>query len=334
MTRVSDLGEKNLIDRLVSLVNVEVDEHLARYDDVFYLKSKGTCNLVLHADMLVGKTDIPPGMEPYQVGRKVIIQNVSDFIVKGVVPRGMIVSMALPSTMDLQYFDALIAGIGDTAKKYDIKYIGGDLNEANDLIIDITIIGFHEDVLVPRKGIHPRCVVAATGLFGYTAAGLYLTLNGLATSSNPKFKPFIDAVLRPGLNFDAILGIARQAGVVASIDSSDGLSASLHDLMAVNKHGFLINSLPVDEMVTEFAIEHNLRVEDLLFNGGEEFHAIFVIDETCWDAVRTFAKKAGYYLEQIGHVVEEKKVLFQGIGSREKIEIKKRGYEHLTPRVP
>jgi thiamine-monophosphate kinase len=334
MTRVSDLGEKKLIERLVSIVDIETEDILARYDDVFYLKSPGKSNLVLHADMLVGKTDVPPGMEPYQVGKKVIIQNVSDFIVKGIVPKGMIVSMALPGTMYVEDFDALMKGIGDTAKKYSIKYIGGDLNEADDLVIDVTLVGFHDDVIVPRKGIKPGHVVATTGAFGFTSAGLHLALNGLVENSKEKYKSVIDAVFKPSLNFDAILGIARQPGVVASIDSSDGLSACFFDLMDVNDHGFLIETLPVEPLIQEFALEYHLPLEDLLFNGGEEFHAVFVIDDKRWDDIHEFARQAGYYLEKIGHVVGEKKLLYQSPESRKKKEIKKRGFEHFSPRAP
>ncbi len=334
MTRVSDLGEKKLIERLVSMVDIETEDILARYDDVFYLKSPGNTNLVLHADMLVGKTDVPPGMEPYEVGRKAVIQNVSDFIVKGVVPRGMIVSMALPGAMHIEEFDALMKGIGDTAKKYGIKYIGGDLNEADDLVIDITLVGFHDNVIVPRKGIKPGHVIATTGAFGSTSAGLHLVLNGLAEDSKARYRSFLDAVLKPRLDFDAVLGIARQPGVVASIDSSDGLSASLFDLMDVNDHGFLLDTLPVESLVQEFALEYQLPVDDLLFNGGEEFHAIFVIDDARWEAIHEFARQAGYYLEKIGHVVGEKKLLYQDPGSKKRKEIKKRGFEHFSPCAP
>ncbi len=334
MTRVSDLGEKKLIDRLVSMVDIETEDVLAKYDDVFYLKSPGNSNLVLHADMLVGKTDVPLGMEPFEVGRKVVIQNVSDFIVKGVVPRGMIVSMALPGAMHIEEFDALIKGIGSTSKKYGIKYIGGDLNEADDLVIDITLVGFHDNVIIPRKGIKPGHVVATTGVFGFTAAGLHLVLNGLAENSKEKYRPVLDAVLKPRLDFDAILGIARQPGVVASIDSSDGLSASLFDLMDVNDHGFMIDTLPVESIIQEFALEYQFPIDDLLFNGGEEFHAIFVIDVTRWNEIYAFARQAGYYLEKIGNVIGEKKLFYQGPESKKKREIKKAGFEHFIPRVP
>ena len=331
MTRVTDLGEKKLIERLVSLVDIETEDVLARYDDVFYMKSPKKSNIVLHADMLVGKTDVPPGMEHYQVGRKVIIQNVSDFIVKGVVPSGMIVSMALPGTMLVEEFDALMQGIGDTAKGFGIKYIGGDLNEADDLVIDITLVGFHDNVIIPRKGIKPGQVIVTTGAFGFTSAGLHLALNGLVGKSKEKYRPVIDAVYKPSLNYKAILNIARQPGVIASIDSSDGLAACFFDLMDVNEYGFLIDTLPVEPIIQEFALEYNLPVDDLLFNGGEEFHAIFVVDDKRFDEIDFFARKAGYYVQKIGRVIEEKKLLYQERGLKGKKEIKKRGFEHFSP---
>nr|MDO8085739.1 thiamine-phosphate kinase [Candidatus Sigynarchaeum springense]MDO8119286.1 thiamine-phosphate kinase [Candidatus Sigynarchaeota archaeon] len=330
MTRVNDLGEKKLIERLASLVDIETADILARHDDVFYLKSPGNSNLVLHADMLVGRTDVPPGMEHYYIGRKAVIQNVSDFIVKGVVPTGMIVSLALPGHMYIEQFDALMKGIGDTAKQYNIKYLGGDINEADDLIIDITLVGFHDDVIVPRKGIKPGQVIATTGVFGFTSAGLHLTLNGLASNRMDKYRPVLDAVLKPCLNYEAILGIARQPGIVASIDSSDGLSACLFDLMDVNDYGFLIDTLPVESIINEFAFEYGLSLDDLLFNGGEEFHAIFVIESKRWDKVHDFARQRGYYLEKIGVVIDEKKIQYQGSGSYKRREIRKPGFEHLS----
>ncbi|MEX2682501.1 MAG: thiamine-monophosphate kinase [Candidatus Sigynarchaeota archaeon] len=332
MTRVNDLGEKKLIERLASLVDIETDDILARYDDVFYLRSPGNSNIVLHADMLVGKTDVPPGMEHYHIGRKAVIQNVSDFIVKGIVPNGMIVSLALPGNMFVEEFDAVMKGIGDTAKQYGIKYLGGDINEADDLIIDITLIGFHDDVIVPRKGIKAGQVIATSGVFGFTSAGLHLTLNGLASQSKAKYKPVLDAVLKPCLNYDAILGIARQPGVVASIDSSDGLSACLFNLMDVNNYGFLIDTLPVEPIIKEFALEYGLPLDDLLFYGGEEFHAVFIIESKSWEQIHNFAKRSGYYLEKIGVVINEKKIQYQGSDLKEKRDIIKRGFEHLSPR--
>jgi thiamine-monophosphate kinase len=262
-----------------------------------------------------------------------VIQNASDLIVKGVIPRGMIVSLALPGQMDVQYFDAFIKGIGDTAVKYGIKYIGGDLNEADDLIIDITMIGFHETVLIPRKGIVPGNIVATTGPFGYTTAGLYLVLKEIESKKEANYKPLVDSVLKPTLAYDTILHVAHQPGVIASIDSSDGLSASLHDLMDVNDTGFTIDSLPLDPVIETFSEEFGIPISDLLFFGGEEYHAIFIIDTNAWQKIKQFANKSGYYLEKIGKATDTRKIVYKRKNGEEK-EILKRGFEHFNFPIP
>ncbi|HME54662.1 MAG TPA: thiamine-phosphate kinase [Candidatus Lokiarchaeia archaeon] len=333
MKRVKDLAEKKLIERLNGLVTISTNDLLAKYDDVFYLESRGRSNVVVHADMLIGKTDIPAVMDYYHVGVKAVIMNVSDLIVKGVVPRGMVVSLGIPGNMFLKNFDKLIQGIGQTSQNYGIQYLGGDLNEADDVIVDIMMIGFHEEALVPRKGIKPSNIVATTGEFGFTTSGLHLVLNGLEKDADVKYQPCLDAVLRPTLNYDAILNIARKQGVVASIDSSDGLASSLLDLMDVNECGFLIDSMKPNPILEEFSTEYHVSVPDLLFNGGEEYHAIFIIDDQKWPEIKADASKNNFYLQKIGHVIQEKKVLFKEHGSKELKEITKRGYEHFSPHV-
>lgn len=328
--RVKDLAEKKLIERLNGIATISTNDLLAKYDDVFYLASRGNSNVVVHADMLVGKTDIPTIMEYYHVGVKAVIMNVSDLIVKGVVPRGMIVSLGLPGNMLLKDFDSLIKGISQTAEKYRINYLGGDLNEADDVIVDIMMIGFHEETLIPRKGIKPGNLVATTGEFGFTTSGLHLVLNGLEKKVGKKYERCLNAVLKPTLNYDAILSIAQSKGVIASIDSSDGLASSLMDLMDVNEFGFIIDSLKPNSLIKEFSSEYRVPVLDLIFNGGEEYHAIFIIDERNWNEIKAAASKNKFYLEKIGHVIREKKVFYSEPESNSKNEITKRGYEHFN----
>ena len=55
-------------------------------DDVATLPSSPG-KLVLKSDMLVGRTDVPPGMTWRQAGRKAVAMCVSDFAAKGVSPK-------------------------------------------------------------------------------------------------------------------------------------------------------------------------------------------------------------------------------------------------------
>src|SRR5260370_16712094 len=51
--------------------------------------------VVLKCDMLVAKTDVPPGMSLKMAARKAVAMCVSDFAAKGVRPTAFIISLAL-----------------------------------------------------------------------------------------------------------------------------------------------------------------------------------------------------------------------------------------------
>ena len=103
---IASIGEKGLIERIHAKIHVERDPGLAARDDVFMFG-----NLVVNADMLVRKTDIPSSMDLYHAGRKAVIMNASDLVVKGIVPGAMVVSLGLPATLPVDGFDQLVEGI-------------------------------------------------------------------------------------------------------------------------------------------------------------------------------------------------------------------------------
>ena len=63
--------------------------------------------------MLVGRTDVPPGMSWRQAGRKAVAMCVSDFAAKGVSPRVMLVSLGIPRSLDDAGIRALAKGLRD-----------------------------------------------------------------------------------------------------------------------------------------------------------------------------------------------------------------------------
>nr|MDO8116741.1 thiamine-phosphate kinase [Candidatus Sigynarchaeota archaeon] len=263
--KIEDLGEKKLIERIFNIVKMKNSSQLARFDDVFLLEGGMVKNIILNTDMMVGETDIPEQMNYFEIGRKSVINASSDLVVKGVTPRALICSMGLPRNIDVDDFDDMIKGIDSVCKTYGIQYIGGDINEANDIIMDVTVIGYQTGPLIPRKGIRPGDIVTVTGEFGFTRAGLHLLLEHKSKRYNARYQRMIDSVLQPGLEFETIESIARHEGVVASIDSSDGLAASVLDLMDVNEVGFLIDSLPVNPSILSFSEEHDIHLIELLF---------------------------------------------------------------------
>ena len=97
-SKISTCGEINLIKIIEELVFKKTGKDLLSDDSFFFnLEDENKGNLlVLNSDMLVSTTDVPPNMSFYQIGRKSVIMNLSDLLVKGVKPRGLIISLGLP----------------------------------------------------------------------------------------------------------------------------------------------------------------------------------------------------------------------------------------------
>ena len=136
--------------------------------------------------------------------------------------------------------------------------IGGDTGEASDLIIAVSMFGTAEKAsLMLRSGAKPGDILAVTGFFGKSAAGLRLLLDNYSASHNLR-DVLLGAVFMPNARLKEGLALKGSGAVSASIDSSDGLAWSLHEIGRMSDVGFVVNSVPVAEEVRGFAEFNNL----------------------------------------------------------------------------
>ena len=141
-------------------------------DVVAFPMSQGRL-VVLKTDMLVGSTDVPPGMTLRQAARKSVVSTVSDFAAKGVQPRGLLVSLGLPPPVRLSSVKEIALGLKGGANEYGCRILGGDTSETDDFVIDCIGFGFGgTGGILRRDGARLGDVVAVTGEFGKTSAGL------------------------------------------------------------------------------------------------------------------------------------------------------------------
>jgi len=288
----------------------------------------GNNNLaVLKTDMLVDKTDVPPKMNLWQASRKAVIMNISDFAAKGVKPLAILVSLGLPRTLKKKDIEQIGKGLNAGAREYGAYIIGGDTNEASDLVISLSLFGIaKKDALILRSGAKPRDLVAVTGSFGKTAAGLKILLNDFKAS--PKIRKILaKSVLMPHARLAEGLALSKTNAVTAAIDSSDGLAWSLHETANASKVGFLINKLPIAEEVKEFARINRLDPLELTLYGGEEYELVLTIKPNLWKKAKKAVEKVCGKLLLIGKVTAERQVLLEIDGKRRAIE--PRGWEHF-----
>jgi thiamine-monophosphate kinase len=196
-----------------------------------------------------------------------------------------------------------------------------------ELVIDCTAVGkVPPNQILRRKGATPGDLVATTGEFGYTGALFEAVLHG-------RSKPvkLIDKIreraLRPKARIKEGQALARSGSVSASIDSSDGLAWSLHELSAASRVGFQINNLHIPPICVEFAEANDLDPVDLALYGGEEFELVVTIPTNKWEKATEAISQVGGSLTLIGEVVDEPEKVVKVNGEERVIELK--GYEHF-----
>jgi len=322
-----NLGERKIIEIIQSRLDVLPKMPIPFGDDVSAYEIGNSNLAVLKTDMLVDKTDVPPKMNLWQASRKAIIMNISDFAAKGVKPLAILVSLGLPRTLKEKDIEQIGRGLNAGAREYGAYIIGGDTNEASDLVISLSLFGMaKKDELTLRSGAKPGNLVAVTGSFGKTAAGLKILLDSLEAASKIR-KILVESVLMPHARLKEGLSLSRTKAVTAAIDSSDGLAWSLHEIANASKVGFLINKLPIAEEVEKFAEINRLDPLELTLYGGEEYELVLTIKPNLWRKAEKAVEKVGGKLLLIGKVTAERQVLMEINGKRRVVE--PRGWEHF-----
>ncbi|MFX0030016.1 MAG: thiamine-monophosphate kinase [Candidatus Hermodarchaeota archaeon] len=333
--QIGNLGEVKLIKIIEQLVKKKTRKPLIRDDAFFFdlLEIESHENLVLNSDMLVSSTDIPLQMNSYQIGKKSVIMNISDLLVKGVQPKGIILSLGLPKTLAKADFIDIITGIIDTSSKFNLKLIGGDINETKEIVIAPTVFGFkHPSEIILRKGIKAENILVINKRFGLTGVGFDILLNkNVAIDKIPNYTRSVKSVLEPEVSGIEALFFSERKLATSSIDSSDGLSKSLLDLMISNPNiGFEIdfNEYLIDQEAFKYSQEYNAPLEDLVFNGGEEYIHLFTMNPNDFSKAKKIIQSKGGDLFKVGKVISEESVYI--LKENERIELKSKGFEHFN----
>ncbi|HXV45405.1 MAG TPA: thiamine-phosphate kinase [Nitrososphaera sp.] len=293
---------------------------IADLDDVALLEK----NIVFKADMLVASTDVPDGMEAWQVARKSIVSCVSDLAAKGVKPHVAMISLGLPKNCTRPYVEGLAKGFAGASREFGVKIAGGDTNEAGGLVIDCSMIGFAAGRMPTRKGAKPGDIVVVSGMFGWPPCGLAILMCG-AEAAGMFRKQAAESVLMPSPRQRFGLALAKYFS--SSIDSSDGLATSLYELAGQSRVDIVIENAPAAEGVEKFAQENGLDAHELVFHGGEEYEIVATIPKSKLKQAATAARKAGVGLHIIGRVKRGSGNVFAG-----KNLLENRGYVHLSVR--
>ncbi|MHA1462542.1 MAG: thiamine-phosphate kinase [Candidatus Heimdallarchaeota archaeon] len=324
---IKDIGERTLLKMFEELVDVG---DLPFNDDAVAFSLSEDLSLVINIDTFVAKTDAPPGMSPYQMGAKTTTMAISDLGAKGVQPLFTLASGAFPSNYDAKKTVEIVKGIKETSNNYGAKYLGGDTNEADDIILSVVSAGTaNKNKLIKRNGAQVGDIIFTTGYFGFTGAGFKVFLDQYEVK-DLQLEKFKEAVYNPKARLKEGLLLAKYGKISSCIDSSDGLAWCLVEILrGKEQYGIAIDNIPIDETVIEFAKENNLKAYELALYAGEEFELVFTINPNNLESLNSFMKKNGVKIFPLGKIIKNStnKILLET--ESEIIEIQPKGWEHF-----
>ena len=243
----------------------------------------------------------------------------------------LLVSIGLPRNFIQKDVEEIARGLNTGAQEYGAYVIGGDTSEASDLIVAISLFGTAKrKELVLRSGAKAGDIVAVTGVFGKTAAGLRLLSDGHAASKG-MHEVLLRSVCMPKARLCEGLSLCRSGALSASIDSSDGLAWSLHELARISGVGFVINNVPIADEVHRFAEFNGLDPLELSLYGGEEYELVVTIKPKRWSDAEIAIKSVGGRILPIGKATEDREVLLDVNGKKSPIAY--RGWEHFKSKI-
>jgi thiamine-monophosphate kinase len=254
--------------------------------------------------------------------------NFSDLGAKGVQPQGFMASLGIPRDLEVEAVEEMARGFEAGAREYGGYVIGGDTNEASDIIISGVALGIApKDKIIKREGAKPGDILATTGLFGLTAAAFKVLLEELEPPEGLR-ETLVESVYSPDARVQEGIALSESGAVTSSIDSSDGLAVSLYDLSRSSGVGFRVEALPIPSEVEAYAEHHGLDPGELALYGGEEYELVFTVEESRLEDARKALASVGCEFLELGVATRETDIILLEEEADKPIE--KRGWEHFV----
>jgi thiamine-monophosphate kinase len=216
---VGDAGEFGLIAVLTRVF--EQGEHVlvGPGDDAAVLRVR-TGHVVVSTDVLVeGRHFRRDWASAADIGHRAAAANLSDVNAMGGRASSLTIGLAAPADLPVAWALEFAQGFAEEAALVGASVVGGDLTQADQVAIAVTVLGACTVAPVLRSGAKAGDVVALVGRQGWAAGGLAVLGRGFRSP-----RVLVEAYRRPEPPYDAGPR-AADAGATSMIDVSDGLVA-------------------------------------------------------------------------------------------------------------
>jgi thiamine-monophosphate kinase len=239
--------------------------------------------------------------DPWLIGWMTVMVNLSDLAAVGATPLGILISEILPADLPHESLEKIQRGILDACTACGTFVLGGDTNIGSPLTTTGCALGIlPQGTSLSRTQCSPGDLLYASGHLGDG--------NAFAASRliSGKTIPFD---YRPAARLPEGKLIARYGS--SCMDSSDGVLATLDQLMRLNRCGFWLGKLwqaALSERSGKMA--DSVGFPRWLFLAGEhgEFELVFTIPRSHDKEFLEEAGSAGWTPVRLGEVVSEQEI--------------------------
>lgn len=301
---VSDIGEKELVRYIIANSRDITPDDTA-------ITNIDSGNLISTCDMLIQSRHFPANMSYFEMGFKSVTVNVSDLAAMGAKPLGFLLAIALPKDLELDNFKEIMEGVFKACDYYQIPLIGGDTNEASEIIITGTALGTCDRPLM-KDTYSQGDLIALTGKIGLAALGF--EIDGFDNI-------YVKKALKPEARINE--GLILKDYASSATDITDGLASELYEIKK-DGFGFMIHEelFDISDEYKQIADEHDLDYLDLILHVGEDFELLFTISKENFEKLPIDCMVIGEVTDS--DVIEL--TLENGFVE----EIKNKGYEHYV----
>jgi thiamine-monophosphate kinase len=309
-----DIGEFGFIKRISRGCLIRPQNVIKAIGDdaAAFIPAPGEAILVT-TDLLVERIHfLISATSGFNLGYKALSVNLSDIAAMGGTAREAFISIAIPENCPIDYLEDLYKGIKILAAEFDVNLLGGDTTRSKvDLIINISVVGsaFEKEILYRNTAQHGD-IIYSTGFLGDSRAGLHLIINDIEADSN-ELKALLDAHLLPKPYLREGRFFARQGGVHAVIDVSDGLSSDIGHIAEESNVGIRLYSekIPVSNNLEKFCAWFDFDPVEYALAGGEDYTLLCTISPDKADHIAAdYLKMFQNPLYQIGEITDSGKM--------------------------
>ena len=275
-------------------------------DDAAILTPTSGHDLVLTADAVVAGVHYFPDDPPASIARKALGVNLSDIAAKGAVPRGFLLTLALPDDWTEDWLAGFSAGLGAAAADARCPLLGGDtVRSGGPALIGVSLMGeVPAGAIVRRHTARVGDRICVTGTIGDAALGLRLRRDpeaAWATGLDPALRAVLaDRYLHPRPRLAAAEAVRRYA--TAAMDVSDGLAGDLAKMLGGGRSARIAGASVPLSAAAHCACAAEPGLIDAVLTGGDDYEILCAVAPDNLAAFRTAMAATGIPLAAIGTV--------------------------------